>query len=437
MTERKPEDEGLAPAATSVSEGGEGQLVLLTGSEGPGVLVQPVSAPVELRFSEDIQLGAGQIALLAFDGTDFVLREVFGAKTAGDAVSVSGSRLLIRPSEKLDILTEHMVVMGPGVIENLAGVPFAGLPAAAGLRFITDAGVELPSVDVEAYDRVIFGQTFNSTLKLDKGDDNILLINNVFADIDGSGLELRNLTNVTIFDCSFENISGTAIRLRSSGSTDQVTILSNRFEGIGRNAISAAKRHQKGVDHTNLKIVDNDIGDTGYDSDKLAHAIYVQSSGAYIAGNSIVGTTDANAISIRGDGIVWDNYIHVRSNDPYGSGIKYFADHMTGPSKTLIIADNQIMGDMLYSGVELKASPRAKPREIAEQDWLVNHFRLARNAFDEVRNAHVIDRRIGNAAWSDVTYSNWSSPPAHDGEMQGAGRPDFGWMTPGRVAVSP
>ena len=270
------------------------------------------------------------------------------------------------------------------------------------LQGLTDLGTGLPSLDVADYDRVIMGQTFASTLKLDKGDDNVLLINNVFTDIDGNALELRNVSNVTIYDCDFSGISGSAIRLRSSGSTDRVSIISNRFDDIGRNAVKASKRYDKGVDHTNLRIFDNDIGDTGLRSDRRAHAIYVQSSGTRIWGNSIVGTTDANAISIRGDGIVRDNFISVTSSDPWGSGIKYYADHKSGDSKTLVIADNRIAGENLYSGVEIKASPDSIPTGIPEEDWIVNDFHLARNSFGKVKRQYVIDNRIRDAAWSQI-----------------------------------
>jgi len=286
---------------------------------------------------------------------------------------------------------------------------------------IAAAARELPSVDPADYDNVIMGKTFNSTLRLDEGDDNTLIIGCKFVGIDGHGIDLRNVSNVTIHDNVFEDIEGTAVRFRSSGSTEDCTVTSNTFDGIRENAISAAKRSGDDVDHKGLIIHDNDIGDTGSIGNQTAHAIYVQTSGVVVSSNTIIGQVDANGISIRGDGIVVDNYIDIETTDDYGSGLKYYADHMTGDSKELIIANNTVMGnDSLYSGIELKSVYSAIPSGIEPQDWIVNDFLIAGNRVMDVEKDYLVDSGIRNQTWANVefrdTFEDVAGLFAADGE---------------------
>ena len=75
------------------------------------------------------------------------------------------------------------------------------------------------------WDQIIENQDFTSTLSLDTGDDNTLIIGSTFHDIEeGRGIEIRNVSNVYIKDSTFYNITGSdgqgnGISLRSSGST--------------------------------------------------------------------------------------------------------------------------------------------------------------------------------------------------------------------------
>ena len=162
------------------------------------------------------------------------------------------------------------------------------------------------------------------------------------SNVDGDGIVIRNVRNLAIFDCQIQSVEGTGIRLRSSDGTADVWIIENRIEDTGKNGISVAKRFGDGVDHIGLVIVDNQVSDTGKLSDEgLAHGIYAQSSDVIVFGNSVSGERDGNGISIRSSGLVACNNISGRSSDGK-PGIRYFADHVSGPTRRLVIRENVI-----------------------------------------------------------------------------------------------
>lgn len=158
----------------------------------------------------------------------------------------------------------------------------------------------------------------------------------------GSGIEIRNVKNFAVTNCSITGATGTGIRVRSSGATQNVQIVDNVIMNVGDNGISAAKRVKDNVDHTGLVIAGNMVIESGTRGQKgRDHGIYSQVSDAVIFGNEISGTRDGNGISIRSSGIVACNKISGRSKADK-PGIRYFADNYTGPSRRLIIANNVI-----------------------------------------------------------------------------------------------
>ncbi|MEO0946192.1 MAG: right-handed parallel beta-helix repeat-containing protein [Pseudomonadota bacterium] len=272
------------------------------------------------------------------------------------------------------------------------------------------SGLQVPEIDFSDYDTIIDGATFNSTLSLGSDDSNTLIINSTFENINGSGITMRGAENVTIANSTFRNIDDFGILLRSSGSTDNVTIMGNSFENIGGDGIHAAKRFEDDVDHTNLIIYDNDLHDIGTNG-FYYHGIYVQSSEAVVWGNDLTGTVGANGISIRGDGIVHDNYVDVTSGREYGSGIKYFSDHKTGDSKLLTISDNVVEANNLYSGIQLDMTTSNKPGNVDLDDWVVNDFVISGNDVDVSRD-YVIDQDLEDKSWVTVRFSSGSQSNA-------------------------
>lgn len=203
-------------------------------------------------------------------------------------------------------------------------------------------GVELRP-DPSIFIRKVKDLELNETLNIEGSKWNNTLVEGCrISDVDGDGIRIRNVRNIAIFGCQIQAVQGTGIRLRSSGGTENVWIIENTIENTGKNGISVAKRFAAGVDHKNLIIIDNDVSDTGnLGKEGLAHGIYAQSSEVTIFGNSVEGERDGNGISIRSSGLVACNNISGLSRDGK-PGIRYFADHVSGPSRSLVIRDNLI-----------------------------------------------------------------------------------------------
>lgn len=193
----------------------------------------------------------------------------------------------------------------------------------------------------QGYSRVIENVVLTDTLKLNGPEWNNTLVRNVtILNTGGDGIFLQNVKNVRIENSTIHDVSGSGIRLSMSGSTSDVQIVDNNIYNIGRNGINAGQRIENGVDHLGLKIIGNTVDNTGTSGNGgLLHGMYIQGSDFLIEGNHITGSTDGNAISVRTSGIIRDNVIEGTGK----SGISYFADHMTGPSDTLVIENNIVM----------------------------------------------------------------------------------------------
>jgi len=183
------------------------------------------------------------------------------------------------------------------------------------------------------WDTVIENQEFTSTLDLDTGDDNTLIIGATFHDIEGHALRLRNVSNVYIKDCIIYDINGTGIALRSSGSTQNVTIDGCTIYNTRNSGITAGQRSENGVDHANLVIKNNTIYNVG--GDEFSHGIYVQATDNLVENNA-VHSTSGNGISVRSSGIIRNNTIW----DTGKSCIRYYNDHAPGTSDALFIENN-------------------------------------------------------------------------------------------------
>ncbi len=171
----------------------------------------------------------------------------------------------------------------------------------------------------------------NKTLK------NCKIYNTGNALTGGEGIFIENVQNLTIQNCEIYNAGRAGIRLGINLSTNNVTLIGNTIHHIAGDGISAGQRHLIGVDHLNLKILNNTIYETGLAGDGgLLHGLYIQVSDFLIEGNSITNAHDGNGISVRSSGIIRKNIIA-------GAGegaITYYSDHKRGPSNLLLIENN-------------------------------------------------------------------------------------------------
>lgn len=181
------------------------------------------------------------------------------------------------------------------------------------------------------------------SIKLEGAEWNNTLVRNVtIHDVDGYGILLRDVDNVCIVDSTVRDVSESGIRLSISGSTSNVTIAGNHIYSIGENGINAGQRVDDGVDHRNLRIVNNEVRDTGLCcTDGLHHGLYIQAQDFHIEGNRVMNSRDGNGISVRSSGVIRGNTVGYAGK----SAIAYYADHMHGSSDRLVIENNIAYGN--------------------------------------------------------------------------------------------
>ena len=214
------------------------------------------------------------------------------------------------------------------------------------------------------WDTIIENQVFRTPLTLEEGDDNVLIINSTFYNINEDAITLRNVSNVYIKNCDIHGISGNGIVLSSTGKTDNVTIDGCTIYDTTKNGIIAKQDHVERIDHTRLVIKNNTLYNNG--SSELDHGLYVQAQDAIIQNNEIHESA-GNGISIRSSGIVSGNKIW----DTQKSCIRYFSDNETGPSNTLLIENNTC--HLKLGGAE---SPAISLLwwEDASPSWIVDNY---------------------------------------------------------------
>ena len=206
--------------------------------------------------------------------------------------------------------------------------------------------------DPAQFDRVLENFDQTRTLFLDGRRWNNTLVRNCRVhDTGGAGIYIRNVRNVVVHNCEVWNVKK-GIKASSTGSTEDVTIDGNYIHDIGGIGISAAQRTADGGDQKNIRILNNRIENTGLTPDNgHTHPIYVQSRDFLIEGNVISGIRDGNGISVRSSGIIRCNRVSGVSSAGK-PGIRYFSDHNTGPSDTLLIERNIVADDTI--GIDLK-----------------------------------------------------------------------------------
>lgn len=204
----------------------------------------------------------------------------------------------------------------------------------------------------QTWDNVIENIDTTGTINLTNSSWNNTLIKNCVIHNTGAGNDgifLRDVTNVRIENCTIYNIDGQGgIRMSISGNgTDRVQIVNNKIYDVQENGINAPQRSQNSppLNQRNLEIIGNTIYNTGLGSENgKSHSIYCQAADFLIKDNLIFGKRDGNGISVRSSGIISGNIISgdSKANKP---SIRYFSDHYTGTSDTLLIENNIIYND--------------------------------------------------------------------------------------------
>ncbi len=217
------------------------------------------------------------------------------------------------------------------------------------------------SIQLMLFSSILMGQTWDNviqnidttaTINLVGSSWNNTLIKNCTIHNTGNGNDgifLRDVQNVRIENCVIYDIDGQgAIRLSISGNgTDNITITGNTLYNLQENGINAPQRSQNStpLNQDNLVIEGNIIYNTGLGSNNgLSHAIYCQAADFKIQNNTVFGIRDGNGISVRSSGKISGNIVsgESKANKP---AIRYFSDHFTGVSDSLIIENNIIYND--------------------------------------------------------------------------------------------
>ena len=207
--------------------------------------------------------------------------------------------------------------------------------------------------DPSDFTRVLENFDQTTSLLLDGPEwDNTLVRNCRVHDTGGVGILVRNVRNVVIQNCEVWNVD-LGIQAGPTGGTEDITIDGNYVHDTQRTGIGASQRSADGVHQKNMRILNNRIENTGLGfTDGHAHPIYVQSQDFLIEGNVISESRDGNGISVRSSGIVRCNRVSgISSADK--PALRYYSDHQTGPSNTLLIEHNQLTSDQM--GIEIKS----------------------------------------------------------------------------------
>ncbi|MEO0335659.1 MAG: right-handed parallel beta-helix repeat-containing protein, partial [Pseudomonadota bacterium] len=123
--------------------------------------------------------------------------------------------------------------------------------------------------DESEFDNVLKDFDRTSTLRLEGSEwDNTLIKDCHIHDTSGDGIFLKNVKNVMITGCTFEDIDGqAAIRTSSTGGSDNVVIFNNAIKRTADNGISIPQRFASGINSTRILIHSNSVEDSGLDRD--------------------------------------------------------------------------------------------------------------------------------------------------------------------------
>lgn len=213
-------------------------------------------------------------------------------------------------------------------------------------------GCKKDSGPLEPEGLLIEGQTFNQTVLIDGHDrDGTIIRDCIFENIDGDGLQIRDVDNLIVEDCIFREIKEDGIRFRNSGGSDGVQILNNEIYNIDENGILAWEGHR------NTVIKGNTIYNVALNkSSALAgaphHGIYFQGPNFEISENTIydIVNNKGNCVSVRSYGTVSKNRLYNATDH----GVSYFSDHPGADGELLV--ENNFIYDNGSRGINLTSN---------------------------------------------------------------------------------
>jgi len=188
----------------------------------------------------------------------------------------------------------------------------------------------------------LFNKTFENGLKIDGHEFDSLVIEN--CTFHNKSLRLGNVKNVTIRNCTFEDISFDGIKIGFIGDASNIIVDGCTFKNIGYNGIDS---HERALNCTikNCHFENVALSEVGAAMGQPHHGIYWKGKNVLITGNTFLNGDQpfGNAISVRSSGVVSKNTIR----NAVKNGIMYYANHPG--SDSLIIENNFITNSSFYS----------------------------------------------------------------------------------------
>ena len=195
------------------------------------------------------------------------------------------------------------------------------------------------SEDVLEDTSLVDGKTYSHGLIV-KGHtfDNLIIQNSSFS---GKALTIENADNVTIENCTFNDINDNGIRVIKSSN---IVINNCSFQNIGFNGIDSHEQASGGT-ISNCTFQSCALSEIGKAMGQAHHSIYWKGEEVLIAQNNFDGASQpyGELISVRSSGIIRKNSI---KNSPE-NGIKYYSDHPGGD--TLLIENNILYNNSEYA----------------------------------------------------------------------------------------
>ena len=198
------------------------------------------------------------------------------------------------------------------------------------------------------------------------------------------------------------------------GGTENITIDGNDVHDTGWDGIWSGGDVTAGVDHKNLKVLNNTIENTGIgDVTQGRHPIYLQSQDPFIEGNTITGPRDGNSISIRSSGIVRCNNVSGTSRTSRPA-IRYYSNHEVGSTNLLVIEFNTVVSDTI--GIDLYP-PADRADGQSPPNHVVKNFIIRYNTVEGNPDIRVVREYYDDPIYSVEVYDNppsSASPPLPD-----------------------
>lgn len=229
-------------------------------------------------------------------------------------------------------------------------------------------------------------------------------------------LMIGSANNVTVTGCTFKNLLGSGIAVRSSGSgCDNIQIINNRFENVVSQGV-IAKNNLGTRNNTRVVISGNTFINCGQNTNGKTHAIYAFAPDIQVISN-FIDTTQGNGISIRTSGVVRYNTVR----NALKSAIRYFSDQPTGASKNLYIEGNVLTGSGVGYPVVSLLDGGVTSSQMVTNYYIRNNtitgnadtpWFLVESASFDPKHIEVYDNRLISGIAANLKYVDVTTAPA-------------------------